>query len=144
VLGLLNGTGKTGLRERDTEMLLDTSAWIEFFMDTEKRGAVFNVLKTRECFTSILTLAEISNWCWKNNLSGQIEPYVDGIKTNSRVLGVDEEILVNAGKLNYERKKIVNGWGLADSVLLSTAQVYGLEILTKDFDFKGLPGVEIL
>jgi predicted nucleic acid-binding protein len=125
-------------------MILDTSAWIEFFMDTKKREIVWAVLKEKECFTSIITLAEISNWCWKNNLSSQIQPYVDGIKNNSRVLGVDEEILLNAGKLNYERKKIVNGWGMVDSVLLSTAQVYGLGILTKDFDFKGLPGVEIL
>jgi predicted nucleic acid-binding protein len=125
-------------------MILDTSAWIEFFMDTKKREIVWAALKEKECFTSIITLAEISNWCCKNNLQHQIEPYVDGIKTNSKVLGVDEEILINAGKLNYERKKIVNGWGMADSVLLSTAQVYGLEILTKDFDFRDLPDVQIL
>jgi predicted nucleic acid-binding protein len=144
VQDLSRETGKTGLIGKATEMLLDTSAWVEFFMNTEKRETVWNTLKTKECFTSLITLAELSNWCWKNNLKDQIEPYIEGIKTNSRVLGLDEEILLNAGKLNYERKKIVKGWGLADSLLLSTAQVYGLGILTKDFDFRDLPDVEIL
>jgi predicted nucleic acid-binding protein len=144
VPSLLKGTGKTALIGKVTEMLLDTSAWVEFFMNTSKREKVWAVLKANECFTSLITLAEISNWCWRNNLKEQIEPYVEGIKANSKILGLDEEILLNAGKLNYERKILVKDWGMVDSVLLSTAQVYGLGILTKDFDFSDLPNVEIL
>ena len=57
---------------------------------------------------------------------------------------MDEEIIVSAGKLNYERKKIVKNWGMLDSFILATAQVYDLKILTKDSHFKDLPNIQLL
>ncbi|MBI2652134.1 PIN domain-containing protein [Candidatus Woesearchaeota archaeon] len=125
-------------------MLLDTSAWIEFFQDTDKCPIVQNILKNKENFTSEITFAEIVNWCFKNNLEHKIKEYIEGIKNGSKILELNEVIIISAGRLNYERKKIVKNWGMIDSLILATSLVYGLEIITKDKHFKDLENVKIL
>ena len=125
-------------------MLFDTSAWIEFFQGTEKSKKVENALKTEENFTSIVTFAEIVNWCLKNNVQDKIRSYIEGINSGSAILELNEPIALVAGKLNYERKKIIKNWGMIDSIILATSQVYNLKILTKDSQFKDLLNAEIL
>jgi len=125
-------------------MLFDTSAWIEFFQGTEKGKKVREILDLEENFTSIVTFAEITFWCLKNNQENKIMPYLEGIKKGSKVIDLEEIIVINAGKLNYERKKVVKNWGLMDSFLLSTALLFGLKILTKDSHFRNLPNTEML
>ena len=53
-------------------MLLDTSAWIELFQETDKTEIVKNILETEENFTSAITFAEIVNWCLKNSKEDKI------------------------------------------------------------------------
>lgn len=124
-------------------MLFDTSAWIEFFQGTEKGKTVEEILKREENFTSIVTLSEAVNWCLRNK-PDKTKDYINGIKNGSRILDVSETIAVCAGKLNFERKKIAKNWGMIDSIILATAQIYNLKILTKDSGFKDLPNVEML
>lgn len=125
-------------------MLLDTSAWIELFQETEKTALVKEVLETKENFTSAITFAEIVYWCSKNGLDNKIPLYLDGIRNGSIILDLNETLIIYAGKLNCERKKIVKNWGMADSLILATAILYDLKILTKDSHFKDLENVEIL
>ena len=125
-------------------MLLDTSAWIEFFQDTDKRPIVQTILKNEENFTSEITFAEIVNWCFKNKVESKIQGYVEGIKKGSKILMLNESIIIYAGKLNYERKKLIKNWGMLDSLILATALLYDLKILTKDSHFKDLENVEVL
>jgi|YelNatPaOPRAMG01_1025707.scaffolds.fasta_scaffold05032_4 predicted nucleic acid-binding protein len=125
-------------------MLLDTSVWIEFFQGAEKSKRVEDILKTEENFTGIITFAEVVNWCLKNNIQDKIKDYIEGIKNGSTILGLNEPIVILAGKINYERKRIEKDWGMMDSIILATAQIYNLKVLTKDSQFKDLPNVEIL
>ena len=125
-------------------MLFDTSAWIEFFQGSNKAEKVKERLTTEENFTSIVTFAELINWCLKNNIENKINEYIEGIKSSSTILDLDETIVVAAGKINYERKKVVKNWGMLDSFILSTALVYNLKVLTKDTQFEDLPNVEII
>ena len=101
-------------------MLLDTSAWIELFQETDKTAIVKNILKTEENFTSAITFAEIVYWCSRNGLDDKISLYLDGIRNGSTILDLNEAIIISAGKLNYERKKIVKNWGMVDSLILGT------------------------
>jgi predicted nucleic acid-binding protein len=125
-------------------MLFDTSAWIEFFQGTNQGKKVRWSLKTEENFTSIITFAEVINWCLRNNLENKIDSYVNGIKKVSGVLDLDENIITLAGRLNFERKKMVRNWGMMDSFILATSLLFNLKILTKDLQFKDLKNVEIL
>ena len=125
-------------------MLLDTSAWIELFQETDKVLIIKDILEREENFTSTITFAEIVNWCLKNNKEDKIRAYIEGVKNGSTILELNESIIVSAGKWNYERKKIVHNWGMIDSLILATAMFYDMKILTKDNHFKGLENVKIL
>jgi predicted nucleic acid-binding protein len=80
----------------------------------------------------------------RNNLENKIDSYVNGIKKVSGVLDLDENIITLAGRLNFERKKMVRNWGMMDSFILATSLLFNLKILTKDLQFKDLKNVEIL
>lgn len=123
-------------------ILLDSSAWVEFFIKSEKGEVVKNILKTKECYTSIVTLAEISNWAMKENLNGK--ELAQFIINSSIVLNLNFQISFLAGELNFKRKKIIKNWGMVDSWILATSLLYDLKILTKDSHFKDLENVEIL
>ncbi len=123
-------------------MLLDTSAWIEFFIGSAKGKRVKEVLDEADCYTSIVSLAEVTNWALKENK--EVPYLINIIKHLSNVIELDEDITVLAGKLNFERKKIIKKWGMLDSFILASGSIYGLKILTKDSDFRDLPDVERL
>jgi len=89
-----------------------------------------------------MTFAEIVNWCLNNQKDANA--HLEGIKCSSEIINLNKGIIVNAGKLNHERKRITSKRGMADSLILTTAQMYNLRILTKDRDFKDLPNVELL
>ena len=123
-------------------ILLDSSAWVEFFIKSEKGQAVKKYIGIEECYTSIVTLAEISNWAMRENLNGK--NLIKFIINSSKILDLNFEISFLAGEINFKRKKIVKNWGMVDSIILATSLYYDLKILTKDSDFKDLENVEIL
>ncbi len=115
-------------------MILDTSAWVEFLIGSEKGSRVKEELIKGVCYTSIVTLAELSSWSLRE---GQ-EAYkvINTIKSLSNVIGLDEDTAVLSGKLNFKRKKENRKWGMLDSMILATAMMYDLDILTCDNDFR--------
>jgi predicted nucleic acid-binding protein len=123
-------------------MLLDTSAWVEFFEGTDKGKRVKTVLEQDKCYTSMVSLAEVTNWSLKENKETAF--LIDTITKLSTVINIDNEIAVLAGRLNFERKQRNKKWGMLDSLILATGMVYNLKLLAKDPDYKDLPDVEIL
>ena len=122
--------------------LLDTSAWIEFFIKSDKGEKVGNYLKTKPCYTTMVSLAEISNWASKNNLDA--DKFVKFVTGLTQILDLSESVSILAGKLNFQRKRVNKNWGMLDSFVLASALIYGLIILTKDHHFRDLKKVEIL
>lgn len=111
-------------------LLIDTSAWIEFFIKSEKGERVKSHLKTKSCYTSIVSVAEISNWAARQNLNGKdLVRYVTEL---TQMCDLNLKIAFLAGELNFNRKKIEKNWGMIDSIILATAEIYNLKILTKD------------
>lgn len=123
-------------------MLFDTSAWVEFFIKSKQGEKVRNYLKSEKCHTSMVTIAEISNWAIKQNLDGN--ELVRFIALSTEILDLNADIAFLAGGLNYQRKKIEKNWGMIDSLILSTSLFYNLKILTKDSQFKDLSNAELL
>jgi predicted nucleic acid-binding protein len=123
-------------------MLLDTSAWIEFFIGSSKGRRVKEVLETNECFTSIVTFAEVTNWALREK--SDPNPLIDTIGKLGSIIQLDSDIAILAGRLNFERKKSSRKWGMLDSMILATGMVYGLKLLTKDLDYRNLDDVELL
>lgn len=123
-------------------MLLDSYAWIEFFQGSEKGEKVGHFLESIKCFTSIVTLSEVMEWCLKNNRDHRDR--IERIKKFSKILNLNEEIVELAGKINFYNKKKVKGWGMLDSLIYASARLYNLKVLTGDKHFIELEGVEML
>jgi len=64
-------------------MLTDTYGCIEFLRGTERGKKVRKILRTEKCYTSIVTLAELVEWCLRNDLKTRIREYVGGIAGSS-------------------------------------------------------------
>jgi len=109
-------------------MIFDSYAWIELFQGSHKGKKVKQILKTRKCFTSIVTLSEITNWALKNNLNHIY--YIKSIEKQSQIVPLTNRISVLAGKINFEHKRKIKDWGMLDSFIYSTALIYGLNVLT--------------
>nr|MDO8100507.1 PIN domain-containing protein [Candidatus Njordarchaeota archaeon] len=122
--------------------LIDTSAWIEFFLKTEKGAKVKQNLETQSCYTSIISIAEISNWASRQKLDGRV--LVRYAVELTQLVNINLKIAFLAGELNFQRKRTEKDWGMIDSIILATAQIYSLEILTKDHHFEDLSNAEIL
>jgi predicted nucleic acid-binding protein len=123
-------------------MLLDTSAWVEYFIGSVVGRRVKEVLEKEECYTSLVTIAEITNWALRERKNAS--SMIDTIEEISNLIEPDEDITVLAGRLNYERKKKNKKWGMMDSFILATGMIYDMRILTKDPDFDDLDNVELL
>ncbi|MCL6002429.1 MAG: PIN domain-containing protein [Thermoplasmatales archaeon] len=123
-------------------MLIDTSAWVEFLLGSRKGNRVRERINSEACYSSIVTIAELSNWAQRENQA--TERIIDAVKELSAVIGLDEDIAVLAGKLNFNRKKENRKWGIMDSMILATAEMYDMEILTCDNDFSDVSKVTVL
>jgi len=60
------------------------------------------------------------------------------IRTKSTIVALDDEIAEMAGTISAERRVKVKGWGLVDSVILATARIRGVKVVTGDEHFKDL------
>ena len=61
------------------------------------------------------------------------------LKTVSALAPLDEETAELAGKISAERRPHVKGWGLVDSIVLATARVRKMKVVTGDEHFRDLP-----
>lgn len=115
-------------------MLLDTYAWIEFFNGTEKGKRVQALIRDQPCYTSAISLAEISEWLEKQ----QFERFTKlaTIKHTTTVLELDHSILEQAGILKVQKRKTAPGFGLIDAIILATAKIHQLPVVTGDPHFK--------
>jgi|SRR3989344_7021637 len=121
--------------------LLDTSAWVEYFKGSD-RGEFVKKELLKKAATSAITLAEISQWIAKNK--GDVPFAVKQIKDNSTIVQLEEDILVESGKLYEQLRSTRNKISLIDCIIYTTARIHMLPLLTSDTDFYGLPLVEML
>jgi predicted nucleic acid-binding protein len=124
------------------EMIIDSYAWIEFLNGTKKGEKVKQYLKRQTCYISVTSLSEIVNLCLRLNMDRDIS--IRTILSLSKILALDKEIALMAGRINFERKKKVKDWGMMDSFILAFAISKNLKILTGDKQFSDLQNVEML
>ncbi len=115
--------------------ILDTFAWVELFKKTEKGAKVFELIKSSPCFTSSISIAEISYWCEENRIGRKAQ--LDYAKSLSRIIDADHQILELAGVLKAEKRKTAGSdFGLVDAIILATGRMHGLQLVTGYPHFK--------
>jgi predicted nucleic acid-binding protein len=81
-------------------------------------------------------IAEFTDKYTRENLD--LKERLKFLKTISALLPLDEDTAELAGKISAERRPQVKGWGLVDSIVLATARVRKMKVVTGDEHFRGL------
>jgi len=124
-------------------MLIDTSVWIEYFKGTKLGLKLKDKIESGQLlFINPLIIAELTQWSEKNSLD--TKKILEFVYANCKVLNLSNDILEFAGKNYNTLRQIKTKIGLIDVIIYVSAIINNLVLLTKDYDFNGLTGVELL
>ncbi len=115
---------------------MDSFAWVEYFSGSKAGARVREYLETVEVLTPTIVMAELSEKY--RRLGEELGPRFDFIRNRSRMVQLDDELARLAGETNFQRKKRVKGWGMADSIVLATGRQWRAKIVTGDPHFEDL------
>jgi len=122
--------------------VLDSYAWIEYFMGTEAGEKAKPIIESQdEKITPTICLAEVYTKTLRTENRELAEKQRTFIKEKSAIAALDEQIAVESAKINAKMKKEIDGWGLADSIVYATALLKKAEVITGDEHFKKLKNV---
>ncbi|MHB8163280.1 MAG: PIN domain-containing protein [Methanoregula sp.] len=128
-----------------TGILIDTYAWIEIFRNSPwGRQALECIEQNSPLAISVLTLYELQYRF--SDLYGEEKTgsFIATILSHAEVIPVDRQIAIVAGTIKAGQKKIGNGMGAVDCMILATARIHNLKVLTGDLHFKDLEETIIL
>ncbi len=126
-------------------MLIDSFAWLEYFIGTEKGAKVRKIVEdSAVAYTSPIVIAEVYSKSARTESAEKAEERKAFILDRCVFVADDEEIASEAGKIHAEMKRKMPTFGLADAFILATARKKGTKIVTGDPHFKGIPDVEFL
>ena len=130
----------------NSEFVIDTYAWVEYFAGSEAGRKVRSYVEGRDCATPTIVVAELSGKLRKEIL-GKRETdegrskKLEFVQSSTEVIPLDNETATQAGELDVLRKRSVKNWGLADSIVLATARGGGARVVTSDRHFADLKEV---
>lgn len=120
-------------------ILIDSSAWIAYFLESPSAPAVDQYFKKEEEFVvPTIVLYEVYRHLTAKIGSEKALFYVDQMQ-HGNVLPLDAELALNAADLSHQYKL-----GTADAVVYATALSQQAKIITLDNDFRKLPGCEVI
>ena len=124
--------------------LIDSNAWIEYFLGSEKGGLLKKLfeVESNKFFTVECSLAEIKEWCIKNDKD--FGSKLEIIKANSNKIKINESDWVKAAVEKIDQRKSEKDFGLIDAVILVKAKESKLVIITGDSHFRKLNDVLFL
>lgn len=118
------------------KVVFDTYAWIEYFEGSKKGEIVKGYLEDSEVLTPVAVLLELS---YKADRDGwDFKKHLNFIKLNSKIIGFNEEFILSFGNVYNRMKKRIKDFGLADAIVLNTANLHDAKILTGDKHFSGI------
>lgn len=124
--------------------ILDSYAWIEYFLGSQKGLKVKNLLEDEKnkVVTVECCLAELKSWALKNNFD--FNGYYKVIRADSWIFKVIQPDWLKAADKRREQRKHHKDFGLIDAVLLVKQEELGGKIVSGDKHFKGLKDVVFL
>ena len=120
---------------------IDTYAWIEYFRGTSKGKKAKRYVESKKAITPSIVIAETGKKLLKEtelgneNMKGA-EKKLEFIRAHSEIADLDFDLAKDAARIDLEMKKLVKGWGMADSIILATAKKYKGKVVTGDSHFR--------
>ena len=128
------------------KIVVDSYAWIEVFLGSEKGRIAFNAIEeSDQVVTPDVVLAEIARKYVREGIKDNLmRNRIRTIVESSQVFGIDEECAAASAKAYFEiednaRKMKLRKPSLFDGIVLGTARVNESKVLTGDPHFKELP-----
>ena len=132
------------MNSENTEYLLDTYAWIEYFIGSKEGEKVSNLIKHQIVHTSIISIAELSDKYYRENLINEWQRRYQFIVSKSNILPCSLKIAKNSGFRKFELRKKNKSIGLVDAIIIETAIQHGLIIVSGDLHFETIDNVYFL
>ncbi len=126
------------------EYLLDTYAWIEYFIGSEKGSVVKHLIQSEKIHTSIISIAELSDKYYRDNLMHEWKDRYKFIINNSNITRLTMQIAKEAGPRKWKLRDDQEEIGLADAIIIETAHQNGLKVVSGDPHFEELDNVLFL
>jgi predicted nucleic acid-binding protein len=116
-------------------LLIDSFAWLEILKGSDRGlSALYQVMKSERCCTSVLSLYKIRYRVEQIRDAKTTDKYLSTIETNTELLHVNDRIARVAGELQLPGRML----STVDRLLLATARIHNLQLLTGDSHFRGL------
>ena len=123
-------------------IIIDTSTWIEYFTDSNNADFIEEILNNKETMTPIVVLLELS--CKSTKENWNFNEYLNFIKSKSSIIGTNDKIIINCGKIYLEERRKKPSFSMIDATIWAIAQEHGAKILTKDNHFRDFEKVILL
>ena len=116
--------------------VLDSFAWIEYFLGSHKGEKVQGFIESKKCVTPTIVIAEIS--AKYSNDNKDFTDKLKFMKFNTKVIDLTDEIAELAGKIKTSQRKIKKYFGLADSIIYATALLHSAKVISGDPHFEDM------
>lgn len=123
------------------DFVIDTYAWVEYFRGSIEGKTAQQYIEDEDCATSSVTIAELSEKYKRENK--KFDEDFNFIIATTKIVDLNSEIALMAGEINYENKKKIKNWGMADSIILATGNLLNAKVVTGDEHFSNLSAVMI-
>ncbi|MFO8017646.1 MAG: PIN domain-containing protein [Promethearchaeia archaeon] len=118
--------------------LLDTFAWIEYFIGSKKGKTVKNLIENGKIYTSIISIAELSDKYYREGLHVEWKERYKFIISNSKIVPLSIEVAKNSGPRKWKLRESMEEIGLADASIIETAFHNDLSVVSGDPHFENL------
>ena len=126
----------------NSKHVIDSYAWIEYFRGSKAGETAKEFIEGGGALTPTIVLAELSDKYLRERQDLAEDLFF--IKSKSHIVFLDEVTALEAGRLNVTMKKEVNGWGMADSIILATARKNNAKVVTGDEHFRKIKDTILL
>ena len=121
-----------------TEYLLDTYAWVEYFIGSLEGEIVKKLIESERIHTSIITIAELSDKYYREGLTDEWDGRYKFIISKSNIIRLTMEIAKNSGPRKWKLRETIEKVGLADAIIIETALQKELIVVSGDPHFESL------
>ncbi len=124
--------------------LIDSYAWIEYFIGSLKGAAVQKLfLDEKNRFLTVeCCLAEIKGWALRE--SKDFDPLLKIILANSTIVVILQHDWLEAAAVRFEQRKQQKDFGLIDAIILVKQKEHNGIVVSGDRHFKELKNVLFL
>ena len=125
------------------KVVVDSYAWIEYFIGSEKGERVKKMIENPsiDIITPSIVVAEVTSITKREQRD--VEEAYSHMTTNTQIITLDAQQARKVGEKHAEIRKTIKDFGMADVIILMTAQSLNAKIITGDPHFKGMKEVSL-